>query len=99
MCIRDRFNSHSSAIRSQIPDSGLALELYYVSFYRTGRVGAYSFADSQYGRVLANRGYYMTPHIVRPIEGANNQVEKHTVDCDPVSYTHLDVYKRQVFTE
>ena len=32
--------------------------------------------------VLANRGYYMTPHIVRPIEGANNQVEKHTVDCD-----------------
>ena len=24
----------------------------------------------------------MTPHIVRPIEGANNQVEKHTVDCD-----------------
>lgn len=28
--------------------------------------------------VIANRGYYMTPHIVRPIEGLNNIVEKHT---------------------
>lgn len=31
--------------------------------------------------VIANRGYYMTPHIVRPIEGQNNEVTKHTVDC------------------
>lgn len=34
------------------------------------------------GCVLANRGYYITPHIIRPSEGLNNQVEKHTVDCD-----------------
>lgn len=32
--------------------------------------------------VIANRGYYMTPHIIRPIEGMNNQVEKHIVQCD-----------------
>ena len=34
------------------------------------------------GCVLANRGYYVTPHIVRPTEGMNNRVEKHIVDCD-----------------
>lgn len=31
--------------------------------------------------VIANRGYYMTPHIVRPLEEMNNQVHKYTVDC------------------
>lgn len=32
--------------------------------------------------VLANRGYYMTPHIVRPVEGQEDRVQKHLVDCD-----------------
>lgn len=31
---------------------------------------------------IANRGYYITPHIVRPLEGMNNQIVKHTIDCD-----------------
>lgn len=31
---------------------------------------------------IANRGYYMTPHIVRPLEGQSNKVEKHTIDCE-----------------
>ena len=33
--------------------------------------------------ILANRGYYMTPHIVRPDETApRNRIEKHTVDIN-----------------
>lgn len=32
--------------------------------------------------VIANRGYYITPHIVRPLEEMNNQIVKHTIDCD-----------------
>lgn len=35
---------------------------------------------------IANRGYYMTPHIVRPLEGMNNRVEKHVIDCDPKDF-------------
>lgn len=31
---------------------------------------------------IANRGHYITPHIVRPLEGMNNQIVKHTIDCD-----------------
>ena len=31
---------------------------------------------------LANRGYYMTPHIVRPLQGIDHQITKHTIDCD-----------------
>lgn len=32
--------------------------------------------------VIANRGYYMTPHIVRPLENGMNRVEKHSVDVN-----------------
>lgn len=32
--------------------------------------------------VIANRGHYMTPHIVRPLENGINKVEKHTVEVD-----------------
>ena len=31
---------------------------------------------------IANRGYYMTPHIVRPSEQVSNYVEKHIVPID-----------------
>lgn len=31
---------------------------------------------------IANRGYYITPHIVRPLEEMDNQIVKHTIDCD-----------------
>lgn len=31
--------------------------------------------------ILANRGYYMTPHIVRPNASTGTRVEKHLVDC------------------
>lgn len=31
---------------------------------------------------LANRGHYMTPHIVRPVKGMDNNVEKHTIQID-----------------
>lgn len=31
---------------------------------------------------IANRGYYMTPHIVRPLEEVGNRVEKHVIPCD-----------------
>ncbi len=30
--------------------------------------------------VIANRGYYITPHIVRPLEGVENQIQKHIVN-------------------
>ena len=33
--------------------------------------------------VIANRGFYITPHIVRPIDEIDNQIKKHTVDCAP----------------
>lgn len=39
--------------------------------------------------VIANRGYYMTPHIVRPLENGINPVEKHTVACDPRYFTPI----------
>ncbi|MEG0796496.1 MAG: penicillin-binding protein 2 [Odoribacter sp.] len=35
---------------------------------------------------IANRGYYITPHIVRPIEGFPNQVEKHTIPIDASNF-------------
>lgn len=31
---------------------------------------------------IANRGYYINPHIVRTAEGINNKVEKHTIAID-----------------
>lgn len=37
--------------------------------------------------VIANRGYYMTPHIVRPLPDGSNPVEKHIVKCDPSIFT------------
>ena len=33
--------------------------------------------------IIANRGYYMTPHIVRPVNGGMNVVKKHIVPCSP----------------
>lgn len=39
--------------------------------------------------VIANRGYYMTPHIVRPLENGINPVEKHTVACAPRYFTPI----------
>lgn len=38
------------------------------------------------GCVIANRGYYITPHIVRPLEEMNNQVSKNTVDCSQENF-------------
>lgn len=35
---------------------------------------------------IANHGYYMTPHIVRPIEGQHNQVEKNIIHCDKKNF-------------
>ena len=32
--------------------------------------------------ILANRGYYMTPHIVRPSEGIENRIERHEIQVD-----------------
>lgn len=37
---------------------------------------------------IANRGYYMTPHIIRPIEGFENKVEKHKIN---IKKEHFDV--------
>lgn len=37
--------------------------------------------------VIANRGYYLTPHIVRPLPNGCNPVEKHIVKCDPSFFT------------
>lgn len=37
---------------------------------------------------LANRGYYMTPHLVRPVAGQLNQIEKHEI---PVDRKYFDV--------
>ena len=38
--------------------------------------------------ILANRGYYMTPHIVRPTEDlVANRIEKHVI---PIDRKHLD---------
>ena len=34
-----------------------------------------------------------------PMTGKENREIKNSVFVDPVSYTHLDVYKRQVFTQ
>jgi len=31
---------------------------------------------------IANRGYYMTPHIVRPLESEPDKVQKHSIDAD-----------------
>lgn len=31
---------------------------------------------------IANRGYYITPHIVRPVNGQVNKIEKHIIDAD-----------------
>lgn len=31
---------------------------------------------------IANRGYYMTPHIVRPVKKEESKVEKHTIPID-----------------
>lgn len=39
--------------------------------------------------VIANHGYYITPHIVRPIDGGNNPLEKHKVLIDPVHFTPI----------
>lgn len=36
--------------------------------------------------VIANRGYYMTPHIVRPLEGMNNKVKKQIINCNPENF-------------
>lgn len=36
--------------------------------------------------VIANRGYYMTPHIVRPLEGMNNKVKKQVINCNPENF-------------
>ena len=55
------------------------------------------------GATIANRGYFVTPHIVKEIQ--DNQLD--SIYCVPryttiekrhyaVSYTHLDVYKRQM---
>ncbi len=38
--------------------------------------------------VLANRGYYITPHIVRPFTSDSNMIQKHTVD---VAKKHFEV--------
>ncbi|MDE5611715.1 MAG: penicillin-binding protein 2, partial [Odoribacter sp.] len=38
--------------------------------------------------VFANRGYYMTPHIVRPSKEESNKIKKYTVD---VARAHFDV--------
>lgn len=32
---------------------------------------------------IANRGYYITPHIVRPVDGFTNTIEKHVIPIDP----------------
>lgn len=37
---------------------------------------------------IANRGYYITPHIVRPLEGHKNKIEKHTI---PIGKRHFEV--------
>lgn len=31
---------------------------------------------------IANRGYYINPHIVRPIEGHENKISRHTIPID-----------------
>lgn len=38
--------------------------------------------------VLANRGYYITPHIVRPINSDTNTIQKHIIDA---SSKHFEV--------
>lgn len=37
---------------------------------------------------IANRGFYITPHIVRPVEGYENKIEKHTI---PIDRKHFEV--------
>ncbi|MDE7073662.1 MAG: penicillin-binding protein 2, partial [Odoribacter sp.] len=39
--------------------------------------------------VIANRGYYVTPHIVRPFENGANGVKKYTVDVSRSNFEHI----------
>ena len=43
---------------------------------------------------LVNGGNYYQPHVVKKIADDNGNTVK-TIEPTPVSYTHLDVYKRQ----
>ena len=70
-----------------------------IGAYSPCRVGVFSFFDRDLGR-RENRGGYPTGNAIRRAEcesdwDSSRSLPRETHGTDAVSYTHLDVYKRQ----
>ena len=53
-------------------------------------------ADANWGRVLCAMGYSKAPFRPEYVDVAFRSAAGEILVCKPVSYTHLDVYKRQI---
>ena len=99
MCIRDRVRAAGAALAS-VPESSL---LCISSMYRTAPVGIRGQPDfinavAALTTALAAEKLLDALFAVERRFGRRREFRHapRTLDLDPVSYTHLDVYKRQV---